>query len=302
MFSFIVCHLVQSACRYASKSVIGNTYMGRLGNAAMERYHEVNKQLYKADSVDNGDSTTSTTSPSTSGQCALECKLNQAVSDLIPATTVNGNAGESVTHFGLVGLPIYRDIASDKGSYKPNTPRHVRRRQSDSDGEDSSKALQRVGLNYLPVSVGNIVGDEVHHVINDEKKHELDERVDIQRLSDRQDAKLINGSIVPKDSDRSDDIYFYNASDDKKDVDCQQLNVSEREDTAGSTFLHNGVPSPHSSDMKTRNPILKGVNSRKSWNRVSFNPLALLLDACLEGELELVKFTATQVIFSFIVW
>ena len=52
------------------------------------------------------------------------------------------------THFGLVGLPQYQHIASDKGSYKANTPKQVRRRHSDSDNEDLHKYL-RGGLRQV---------------------------------------------------------------------------------------------------------------------------------------------------------
>lgn len=40
---------------------------------------------------------------------------------------------------------------------------------------------------------------------------------------------------------------------------------------------------------------MKSKNSSRVPRRVSFDPLALLLDASLEGELELVRRTATEV-------
>ena len=51
------------------------------------------------------------------------------------------------------------------------------------------------------------------------------------------------------------------------------------------------VPVP----VTRRKTNIKNKNSQKSSKRVSFDPLALLLDASLEGELELVKTTARQV-------
>lgn len=49
----------------------------------------------------------------------------------------------------------------------------------------------------------------------------------------------------------------------------------------------------HSCGVKKGN--LKGQGSMRVSRRVSFDPLALLLDAALEGELELVKKIATEV-------
>ena len=42
--------------------------------------------------------------------------------------------------------------------------------------------------------------------------------------------------------------------------------------------------------------LKSGIDSQRKSRRVSFDPLALLLDASLEGELELVKKTALEVI------
>ncbi|KAF8763355.1 apoptosis-stimulating of p53 protein 1-like isoform X2 [Argiope bruennichi] len=52
----------------------------------------------------------------------------------------------------------------------------------------------------------------------------------------------------------------------------------------------------HSAALRRmRKGNLKGENSSRGCRRVSFDPLALLLDAALEGELELVKKTANEV-------
>ena len=55
----------------------------------------------------------------------------------------------------------------------------------------------------------------------------------------------------------------------------------------------NGDEIDHTCGVKKGN--LKGESSIRVSRRVSFDPLALLLDAALEGELELVQKIATEV-------
>ena len=51
--------------------------------------------------------------------------------------------------------------------------------------------------------------------------------------------------------------------------------------------------------LRVRKGIVKQQGSAKHSRRVSFDPLALLLDASLEGELDLVIRTASEVCFMF---
>ncbi|GFY41559.1 apoptosis-stimulating of p53 protein 1 [Trichonephila inaurata madagascariensis] len=74
--------------------------------------------------------------------------------------------------------------------------------------------------------------------------------------------------------------------------------VAEKVDTVTEVIGENESDEEkfHSAALRRmRKGNLKGENSSRSCRRVSFDPLALLLDAALEGELELVKKTAGEV-------
>ncbi|CAL1300948.1 unnamed protein product [Larinioides sclopetarius] len=79
---------------------------------------------------------------------------------------------------------------------------------------------------------------------------------------------------------------------------CESQLDSEKPETATETTGENESDDEkfHSAALRRmRKGNLKGENSSRSCRRVSFDPLALLLDAALEGELELVKKTANEV-------
>ncbi|GBN04573.1 Apoptosis-stimulating of p53 protein 1 [Araneus ventricosus] len=79
---------------------------------------------------------------------------------------------------------------------------------------------------------------------------------------------------------------------------CESQLDSEKPETATETSGENESDDEkfHSAALRRmRKGNLKGENSSRSCRRVSFDPLALLLDAALEGELELVKKTANEV-------
>lgn len=80
-------------------------------------------------------------------------------------------------------------------------------------------------------------------------------------------------------------------------------NVDETDKSSVSTnneeeFVNNNKPAEQEILRRTRSNFESGksVEKTKLARRVSFDPLALLLDASLEGELELVRKTTMQVI------
>lgn len=85
------------------------------------------------------------------------------------------------------------------------------------------------------------------------------------------------------------------ASNEKQD-DSKDVVVSDITDQISSVDL-NGQDSQRSENVlrRSKKGNLKQGGKAPLTRRVSFDPLALLLDASLEGELELVKKTATQV-------
>lgn len=76
----------------------------------------------------------------------------------------------------------------------------------------------------------------------------------------------------------------------------QSSSSSTVDDTDKSTTSSNGEENNHNHDVVRRTRSSLSENGKvKLARRVSFDPLALLLDASLEGELELVKKTTMQV-------
>lgn len=87
--------------RYASKNTIANTYMGRLGSAAMEKYQRNLNLLYK--NVD------------LQGSQSLKSPEEDSTSFAQPATADVTLPVQEHPQFGVVSSPSYPDIASDKG-------------------------------------------------------------------------------------------------------------------------------------------------------------------------------------------
>ncbi|KAK7473670.1 hypothetical protein BaRGS_00035067 [Batillaria attramentaria] len=236
--------------RYASKSVIANTYMGRLGNAALEKYQQNLNKLYK--NLDK-DSPVEQRTAFGSQQPAADVSLT-------------GDGAGGMTHFGLVGSPNYPDIASDKGSYKSNTPKHIRRRHSDSDNEDLNKLLHRGDKHPSTPNLENVAEDKIGN--QGDVQNGGQDRVGVatnsasQRLGNNSTAENGNTKEPPSSPSKS----------------------RQQPGHDGKAVV-----------VRRKKTILKGEKSRKSMNRVSFDPLALLLDASLEGELELVKKSAAEV-------
>lgn len=112
-------------------------------------------------------------------------------------------------------------------------------------------------------------------------------------------SELQNGQkekAKPKDEvDRSSNNNISLSSNEKQE-DSKENVVSDITEQISSVDL-NGQDSQRSENVlrRSKKGNLKQGGKAPLARRVSFDPLALLLDASLEGELELVKKTATQV-------
>ncbi|XP_059159043.1 apoptosis-stimulating of p53 protein 1-like [Physella acuta] len=237
--------------RYASKNQIANTYMGRLGTAAMERYQRNLNLLYR--SLDTE---------------AEKTELDKGAEETTSFShTADASAASENLQYGVVRSPNYPDIASDKGSYKLNTPKHIRRRHSDSENEEVNRVLQET------------------QELENQRQNQIEQAVD-------------SNSTPTKVAEKSDSSPADKASV-AVPVPEQQ---SQTEQTPAEEKKPEELPPPVSTPtlpelirIRKSKSNLKQEGSRKSMNRVSFDPLALLLDGSLEGELELVKKVAVQV-------
>ncbi|KAL4237493.1 hypothetical protein ACF0H5_002208 [Mactra antiquata] len=273
--------------RYASKSVIANTYLGKLDSEALEKYQKnvlsLHRDLNANSKTDNDSSTEKSVSNNQNEKLKDEEKdsLSPLSSVSSPNTSISTPSPASPSRnpnypFDFPSTPPHADVASDKVSYKPNTPKNIRRRHSDSDNEEVGKALFKYGIN---TNNKTVPAQENQMLTLDNKPGTV--QIQATTFGDHIPETLLldnKGNIVE---------VIDNVNDTDKN---SNKAVEEKTDT---TSVKIEVKSSEPQIKKKTN--LKNSNSRKNTNRVSFDPLALLLDASLEGELELVRRCAVQV-------
>lgn len=246
-------NITKQPMRYASKNLIANTYMGRLGPEAMKKYQQNFNLIYNGGLSGNQDDKKDS-----------ETK-NENVSNIPLSPTRHGH------QHGLhsPGSPHYTDIASDKVSHNRSTPKTIRRRHSDSENEDMTKLLQKYnvhssqnqqsGFSFNNMQLETQATSFMDQIPEKVPVDDMGNLVDVQNTDDKQSDSNSSSSISPAQS--------------------PTIKIETNKDIV----------------VRRKKTNLKNSNSVKNANRVSFDPLALLLDASLEGELELVKRCASQV-------
>ncbi|CAL1529424.1 unnamed protein product [Lymnaea stagnalis] len=266
--------------RYASKSQIANTYMGRLGSAAMDKYQKNLNMLYRNLDADSEKTNTD--------------RETEGTTSFLHSHDTGASGAHGTAQFGVVSSPSYPDIASDKGSYKLNTPKHIRRRHSDSENEDLNKALQeRQELEQQRSLEGQL----------QQQTFESPATEPIIKKSDSAPVSPDPPNVVPpspvkdKSSAPSHPVAQPAGKDNKPTESPVPSLPASPPPTSPAVAPPDKAASPSKAEMVVRRgkSNLKQEGIRRSSNRVSFDPLALLLDASLEGELDLVKKVAVQV-------
>ncbi|XP_052768661.1 apoptosis-stimulating of p53 protein 2-like isoform X2 [Mya arenaria] len=269
--------------RYASKRDIASTYLGTFDNAALEKYQKKVQNLHRDLSATYANSKSEASQEiqgfSQTDKLKEEEKdslspLSNHTSPLSSASTPSPATPPSYP-FDFPTSPPHADIASDKVSFKPHTPKNVRRRHSDSDNEEIGKALHKYGINtnaskQLPVQENQL--------------RELDNKKGVVEIQ----ATTFSDNIP-------ETVLLDNKGNIVEVVDTNKESVqAPREDAADK--VENVKIEVKSNEPKLKKKSnLKPSGSKKHKNRVSFDPLALLLDASLEGELDLVRRCAHQV-------
>ncbi|XP_052271376.1 LOW QUALITY PROTEIN: apoptosis-stimulating of p53 protein 2-like, partial [Dreissena polymorpha] len=265
--------------RYASKKDIANTYLGTFNNAALEKYQQQVKTMHE--NLNIGSSTTPSESNLPSNQAEkLKEEEKDSLSPLsnhsspLSSTSTPSPASPPSYPFDFSTSPPHADIASDKVSFKPNTPKNVRRRHSDSDNEEIGKALHKYGINTSPAKP---------LPVQENLSRELDNAKGVVEI---QQTTFDNN--IPQT------VLLDNKGNIVEVVDSEKDNTkASTEDKADTVET---VPEVKSNDPPIKKKTnLKSSSSKNSGNRVTFDPLALLLDASLEGELDLVRRCAYQV-------
>ncbi|XP_021344463.1 apoptosis-stimulating of p53 protein 2-like, partial [Mizuhopecten yessoensis] len=266
----------QPKYKYASKNVIANTYMGKLGPEALKKYQQNINMMYTNISKKDGAKTnkssedkshTNTNQKPPNSANSLSPPSSSASQSLSPpvSSPKGGKPSSPPTS------PQYTDIASDKVSHNRHTHKHVnlRRRHSDSDNEDITKLLHKYVDRYKNQSgyTSQETGEGRHIGGYDTQATSFQDQVPEDVPVDGM-GNLIDLSDKGKPADGSDG--------------------SKTSSPASLQIVTSDQPVKKKTNLKNR-------NAKKSGNRVSFDPLALLLDSSLEGELELVKRCASQV-------
>ena len=230
--------------RYATKSVIANTYMKKLGTNTMEQYRKNMNTLYK-DFMGNEQSTDTklaTVSPMPVNNSAGQKQGNESDMKLLSNQDKTGDMYQYDKYHE--NQPLYPGSYADheRFRHRPNAPRPLRRRWSitETDEHPSRQSSRH------PAS------DQVTDVVH------VDKAIN--------DQDQIGGKAQRSNSESV-------ASGDQRRFKTGLQAVVFRKKT----------------NLKTRS------STPSISRRVSFDPLALLLDASLEGELELVMRTAKQV-------
>jgi apoptosis-stimulating of p53 protein 1 len=270
--------------RYAPKSVIANTYMKKLGSSTLDQYRQNMNKLYKdfnnpsqqgSGSEEKG--TGSGGKLSQSGHPPGSPTATVHPINAAPEAELDNKSGEK-EHEGvkppifLRGPPPYPGAPPyniDPVHYRPNAPKTLRRRLSSGDSDDLAHKVQQKLAQKSPSEENNDednVFEIAHH-----KQPDIGlggHQPDIIRMDSIQDSYNNNYGNDPVQNPPSP-----KEQPSVKDADRSHLPMV----------------------LRRIKGIVKTKNSVKSTRRVSFDPLALLLDASLEGELELVQRTAKEV-------
>ncbi len=286
--------------RYAPKSVIANTYMKRLGPGTLDQYRKNMNKLYSellpgqapkqgysygatVESARIPESPTARVAPlnASGGVVREEHTTSSSVSfdksnthsdtltrdmlsdqqsnTALPDDNINRNPPP------YKGAPPY-DMNAERMRYKPNAPK-LRRRLSSGESDDLVRIVRSPQKTETPQSNTDTQ--------NEDTLNENTSTPDIVRLDDLQDSFNNNNFEIEVLGENS-----------------KKTNVEDHEEPReGEPNVKQSLPVA----LRKRKGNLRSANSGNKSRRVSFDPLALLLDASLEGELALVQRTAREV-------
>lgn len=304
--------------RYAPKSVIANTYMRKLGSNTLEEYRRTMNQIYKdfqpptLGEGGNGGGPTGVSGQDTSHKNSSlynNPDYHMGEPDLAepprPAHLASSQ-GETQPHQQLPpprklpdthpgeqqpqqdisdanamypsGPPPYRgapayDMDAERIRYKPNAPKTLRRRLSSGESDD----LARFNKQQKTPAEGE----------DSSTNSQLSSGANAQnvvRVDTLQDS--YNNNFSGENPPQAPLAISY-------DIPHGDGEVSPT--SQGPSTQVNKVQESKPAVIRRKKTNLKTKGSVRSSRRVSFDPLALLLDASLEGELDLVKRTASEV-------
>ena len=249
--------------RYASHDVIASTYMGKKHPSAIDQFKKNVSQYYKEfqeETVQKEDRVTGDTEP-----------VNQT-----------GEEGGAPGQILEGGQPVYNiDPELSRYGGKPNAPRPLRRRLSSGDSPEAHPPKQKIfHEEATPKPVHTQVPVTTASGNSDAPSKPVSTEPDLVRVDDIQKE-----ASECEDEDRP----VFTEEDIK--VGLQEEEKIPFADDQSASPLKESLPVA----LRRKKGNLKTKDSTSRSRRVSFDPLALLLDAALEGELDLVMKSAHEV-------
>ncbi|VDP67735.1 unnamed protein product [Echinostoma caproni] len=275
--------------RYASRAVINETYMRRIRRDRVENYKRTANEIYRANvdrmaSKQQQLSTPTTTEPRTESRSS-----SQDQSSL-------GSIGSTITASeGQVGSTdeAHRFPSHEPGTVQQSSP-------LDSVTSSSSSSLELVGIESPGLSI--VKGPQPgSSSVDEEAKHsqaEVDSGLGGSDDTGPSERTQASASNEPQDAnDHASNAVVY-VIDDLHGPELSQTTTSHIK-----PILRKSPKSPSGHSKKagdsgadvTSDATASSQSSQCRSNSVRFHPLALLLDAALEGDIDLVKKAAAQV-------
>ena len=256
------------APRYASTGVIANTYTSRLSQAAMEKYQKNMNQLYNKDKWSNSKSSVDSTnseqsgpppgrpfSPSFDESSNLQRRENKQFGSF--------DSNDGARYRGNPPPYPASVVEPERTYYHPNAPRPLRIRRP-SLGEADDPRVKHSNLALLSPSKQN-------KTPSPQGSQQARPTTDVSQLNTLPEHPVNKTSTSQPPQPQTSPVKLEQKKESDQPSHVQKVVLRQKK----SNVRNKGTP--------------------KGSRRVSFDPLALLLDASLEGELELVMRTAREV-------
>ncbi len=279
----------KATAKFASKQEIANTYMNKYGSEAFQRYQQnsikiMKQQINNSDSRQNGETITNLAQPT-----ETKSETQGYQSEIVPDTP------------SFTALPSHLKFEFDKIKYLPDMVKTIKKRHSISEIEGSSSN------NTIPPLIFQKMLEKHHKTFTDQKQQQNQQKKlnQIQESPTETPATVSNSNQISSSTTENFSINKINESTVIQTNTVNKQNVFNDLKTDSTDSTEQKDVNYHV--LRTAKPIIKQTNSEinaNNWNntksngtlflnnknnrRVNFDPHALLLDAAVEGELDLV--------------
>ncbi|CAL8094926.1 unnamed protein product [Calicophoron daubneyi] len=271
--------------RYASRAVINDTYMRRICRDSVEKYKRTASEIYRANME-----RMAANSPNFSNQ-QPESKLgaDEGHSSEVPlkeSATVN-MAGESAQSDSFIKLRESSESTPDMGGQLGSAS------PLESLSSSSSSSLELIGIESTQVMDHKADAIELGPVDKGSKKGTADVANDLAEPDNAGRTNQTKKSVLTDVSSQEAVVYVDDGLAD--DGGLNSISAVTVEPCELKSILRKSSKQSNSSSKTAEAGSDTAPSSTPSSSSVRFHPLALLLDAALEGDLDLVKKTASEV-------